>query len=61
MRQYHVLLRCLLDDGVRKDDRTGTLAMGAPPIRSDLNEGSALAFALVGRREEAQAQFWRCE
>ncbi|CAN5286105.1 thymidylate synthase [soil metagenome] len=44
MRQYHDLLRRVLDEGVRKDDRTGTgtLAVFGHQMRFDLGEGFPL-------------------
>jgi len=44
MRQYHDLLRRVLDEGVRKDDRTGTgtLAVFGHQMRFDLSEGFPL-------------------
>ena len=44
MRQYHQLLRHILDEGVRKDDRTGTgtLSVFGHQSRFDLSEGFPL-------------------
>ena len=44
MRQYHDLLRRVLDEGVRKDDRTGTgtLAVFGHQMRFDLADGFPL-------------------
>lgn len=44
MRQYHDLLRRVLSEGVRKDDRTGTgtLAVFGHQMRFDLSEGFPL-------------------
>jgi thymidylate synthase len=44
MRQYHALLQRVLDEGVRKDDRTGTgtLALFGHQMRFDLSEGFPL-------------------
>ncbi|MBA4268026.1 MAG: thymidylate synthase [Methylobacterium sp.] len=44
MHQYHDLLRRVLDEGVRKDDRTGTgtLAVFGHQMRFDLSEGFPL-------------------
>lgn len=44
MRQYHELLRDILDNGVRKDDRTGTgtLSVFGRQFRHDLAEGFPL-------------------
>jgi len=41
MHQYHALLQRVLDEGVRKDDRTGTgtLALFGHQMRFDLSEG----------------------
>lgn len=44
MRQYHALLQRVLDEGVRKDDRTGTgtLALFGHQMRFDLSAGFPL-------------------
>jgi len=44
MHQYHALLQRVLDEGVRKDDRTGTgtLALLGHQMRFDLSEGFPL-------------------
>ncbi|PZR93998.1 MAG: thymidylate synthase [Stutzerimonas stutzeri] len=44
MLQYHALLQRVLDEGVRKDDRTGTgtLALFGHQMRFDLSEGFPL-------------------
>ncbi|MGE7472989.1 thymidylate synthase [Bosea sp. NPDC003192] len=44
MHQYHSLLQRVLDEGVRKDDRTGTgtLALFGHQMRFDLSEGFPL-------------------
>mgnify|MGYP001184255097 CR=1 FL=1 len=44
MKQYHKLLRYILDQGVRKDDRTGTgtVSVFGYQMRFDLNQGFPL-------------------
>ena len=44
MRQYHDLLRRILDEGVRKHDRTGTgtLSVFSHQMRFDLSQGFPL-------------------
>jgi thymidylate synthase len=44
MQIYHELLRRLLDEGVRKDDRTGTgtLSVFGHQMRFDLSQGFPL-------------------
>ena len=44
MKQYHKLLRYILDQGIRKDDRTGTgtVSVFGYQMRFDLNEGFPL-------------------
>ena len=44
MRQYHELMRRVLDDGVRQEDRTGTgtLSVFGHQMRFDLAEGFPL-------------------
>ena len=39
MKQYLDLLRTIRDNGVRKDDRTGTLSIFGHQLRCDLSEG----------------------
>ena len=44
MKQYHALIRHILDEGVRKDDRTGTgtISIFGYQMRFDLNAGFPL-------------------
>ena len=44
VEQYHALLRRILDEGTRKDDRTGTgtLSVFGHQMRFDLSQGLSL-------------------